>query len=139
VFHECTQSLFLDSNKFALTADQIKSFLQMLKVCRNINTWDLMLNAETPAAPDLKNLIDHYSEIPLQKIWDMVQEDIQGTATQRHQTDICILASLTKQAAAFTGKTCCHTSCWRVNPEAQYLDKDMANMLCCYVSTSPTY
>ena len=28
--------------------------------------------------------------------------------------------------------------CWRVNPEVQYLDKDMANMLCCYVSTSPT-
>jgi hypothetical protein len=62
------------------------------------------VNVGTTVAPVRKNLIDNFDEIPFQKIKDPVCDKIEGTLTQRHQTDnmlhVCILNSVTEAADA---------------------------------------
>jgi hypothetical protein len=104
IFRESTKPLFAESNKFALSADRIQSFLQTLKARGSVNGWDFSVNVGDPAAPSYKSLVDHFGEIPLAKIRDTVEHEIQGQAIRRRQTDNmmheCILSSLTEAAAA---------------------------------------
>ena len=104
IFREGSKSLFGESNKFGLTADRIQPFLQSLKARGNLNGWDFNVNVGTPLTPVYKNLVDSYGEIPLQRIRETVELDIQGQDIRRRQTDnmmhVCILASLTEQATA---------------------------------------
>jgi hypothetical protein len=104
MFREGSKPLFGESNKFGLTADRIQPFLQSLKARGNLNGWDFSVNVGTPLTATYKNLVDSYGEIPLQRIQETVENEIQGLSTRRRQTDnmmhVCILASLTEQATA---------------------------------------
>ena len=96
--------MFPESNKFALTADQIQTFLQSLKVRGSLNGWDFCVNTGTLLIPEFKSLVDSYGEITLDQIRETVRDDIMARDIRRRQTDnmmhACILASLTEQAAA---------------------------------------
>jgi hypothetical protein len=104
IFRESTKPLFTESNKFALSADRIQSFLQTLKARGSVNGWNFNVNVGDATAPSYKSLVDHFGEIPLSKIRDTVENEIQGQAIRRRQTDNmmheCILSSLTEAAAA---------------------------------------
>jgi hypothetical protein len=104
IFRESTKPLFAESNKFALSADRIQSFLQTLKARGSVNGWNFNVNVGDAIAPSYKSLVDHFGEIPLSKIRDTVENEIQGQAIRRRQTDNmmheCILSSLTEAAAA---------------------------------------
>lgn len=96
--------MFPESNKFALTADRIQTFLQSLKVRGSLNGWDFRVNIGTVEAPAFKSLVDSYGEITLDQIRETVRDDIMARDIRRRQTDnmmhACILASLTEQASA---------------------------------------
>jgi hypothetical protein len=105
VFREATKSLFSESNKFALNADRIQSFLQTLKARGSLNGWNFDVSTGTTArGGPYKNLVDSYGELTLEQIRFTVEHEIQGRNIRRRQTDnmmhACILASLTEQAAA---------------------------------------
>jgi hypothetical protein len=104
IFREGAKSLFPESNKFALTADRIQTFLQSLKVRGSLNGWDFRVNTGTLLIPEFKSLVDSYGEITLDQIRETVRDDIMARDIRRRQTDnmmhACILASLTEQASA---------------------------------------
>jgi hypothetical protein len=55
--------------------------LQTLTARGSLNGWDFSVKVGTALAPEQKNLIDSYGKIPLQKIQDMVEHEIQGHPT----------------------------------------------------------